>query len=70
MVVCLERGGHELYVEAIKSVRWELGASGRFKLEGINSTDHIFSPIWAQEWLADLLRVTLDRAGDRIERES
>ena len=47
-----------------------MGASGRFKLEGINSTDHIFSPLWAQEWLADLLRVTLDRAGDRIERES
>jgi hypothetical protein len=46
---CLERGGHELYVEAIESVRSELDASGRFRLEGINRTDHIFSPLWGQE---------------------
>jgi len=77
-VGCLERGGHELFVEAIESVRSELDASGRFRLEGINRTDHIFSPLWGQEWRADLRRVTVDHkidgsldcAGDRIERES
>lgn len=77
-VGCLERGGHELYVEAIESVRSELDASGRFRLEDINSTDHIFCPLWGREWRADPLRVTLDRkidgsrdrAGNRIERES
>jgi alpha-beta hydrolase superfamily lysophospholipase len=41
--------------------RGELEASGRFRLESLSDTNHIFSPLWAQERLGNLLLETLSR---------
>jgi hypothetical protein len=71
-VGCREHGGYEQFVEAIETERRDLEASGLLELHGLEDTDHIFSPIWAQEWLSELLMSVLERLGadDRKEDPS
>ena len=65
---CRTRGGHDHFVEAIASRRAHLDASDRFRLEGLDNTDHIFSPLWAQEWLADLLESTVEAFSESVSQ--
>ena len=60
-VGCRGGGGFDPFVEAIAPVRDALEESGRFTLHGLSDTDHIFSPIWAQEHIGQLLLDLLER---------
>ncbi len=62
LVSCIEGGGYDLVSEAIGHDRPRLEASGRFRFEAVGDTNHIFTPIWAQEWLAGELEATLLRS--------
>jgi dienelactone hydrolase len=47
--------------EQLSADRARLHASGRFAIEFIDQTDHIFSPLWSQERLGQILEATLAR---------
>lgn len=48
-------GGYDRFVEAIEPTRRALEESGRFWLYGLDDADHIFSPLWAQRRLSQIL---------------
>jgi hypothetical protein len=56
LVSCREGGGLAGVETALAGHRRALESSGRFRLSAVDDTDHIFSPLWAQAWLADTLR--------------
>ncbi|MEZ4353869.1 MAG: alpha/beta fold hydrolase [Myxococcota bacterium] len=56
LAVSTEQGGsHEMFREALGGSRRRLEASGRFRHEAIRDTNHIFGPLWSQEWVGDRL---------------
>lgn len=48
-------GYREFLEGALHSVRHELHASGRFRIEQVDPSDHIFSPLWAQAEVSERL---------------
>lgn len=72
-IVCVGRAsgdGFERFRDAIEPVRQELEASGRFRHEMLASTDHIFSPIWAQERLSEILQESLFKLSEGFDLKS
>ncbi len=63
-VGCRGGGGYDRFVEAIESTRPALEQSGRFWLYGLDDADHIFSPIWAQQHLSQILMERLGALPD------
>lgn len=61
MVSCREGEGYALVSEALESDRETFDASERFELEVAADTDHIFTPIWAQEWVGQQIEAYLQR---------
>jgi hypothetical protein len=59
LIATSDGAGYEPLREALDDRRSDLEASGRFTLDVLADTNHIFSPLWAQEWLRDFLLATL-----------
>jgi hypothetical protein len=57
---CRASGAFADFDEALSGVRKQLAETGRFRLEGLDHTDHIFSPIWVQEQLSEILMGVLE----------
>lgn len=67
-VGCSGKGGFEDFVEAISGDRAQLERTGRLRLHPVRDSDHIFSPLWAQEHLSEILLAAIDRGSDSSGR--
>lgn len=70
MISCEQGGAAEEVERALGAERPTLEATGCFALEVLSDTDHLFSPLWAQEYvasrLADFLSDLRDGPGARL----
>jgi pimeloyl-ACP methyl ester carboxylesterase len=60
-VTALSGQGHAQLVDSLAPRLPEIEATGRFHLAALADTNHIFSPLWSQEWLERFLLDTLSQ---------